>query len=1055
MQATLKSTVIIRHGLGTGGRTLARQLAFRLKGSKLCLWVKDLAQCLALNTTSEVEKLILDLKKLTDLDVVLIGELAEGQNIGGDYHKLFRTTGLILTSQAINSFVGYVPPDGRGSIGSAATTSNSSKKPNGPRLNDIVEIMMPDRLTETEQLSFVQNFLRRSVRVPKLHEQGLPDRFFSAGKVLNVAELVRDKEVFAKLRTMSDAELEQAGFSPTEVRLWKEHLGYHAKDGSTAISLSSDTFWGLLLWDQEYKQNILAIMRSVYARLTSEEQKVIQLVMFYGLFSPSHGLSTSVAHLHLSLFAAVAMLPSSLRLSQSMTSFLAVNYETDIISFRSHLMVYAWKDLLFDGQIMRSSGAVGNTDGEIWGNFIQAHFESMWARGTPNLQSLSCNRAVLQAVLNFMGEYAIWHCVDPYTRLLNKGENKYSIDRGGACQLQYSFLVEFLFGSDFSGYHRVAQLYEYIIDNLLPELATDPRGVQIDAELSFSLKIRTRYAKALTSHAEAKRDASFLRKAEEVLLPVKVKDDKVFERMGAIERGYLRIMLNGLSSTHRPQASKAGEKEEAGLKSKWDALVKAIDTNSLLSRAETAERWYQKAIVHTNFAVPNPKVSIMQTWLVVLDILRVAFADNDYELCFLRLQTHEATLRLASTTRDLFAAARGRWIFDRLTNQDILIGSNKKYRSADTSKKWNERKTQMLVNDCKLQQKKYQSAAWKDVSNRSTLQPPFEYWIARDLWKNDMAQHKDITFQYSIIATNNKIAKCFAEDSTGIPLERREQLFLGFELLLKIATASHVCPCMSLELPAPDNAHISPYVWNNIPRFRECLQKWLDAVRKPVAASVGTSPSARSSASTSGSTSPPPPSPVRQAYYGLTPFFGKCIDLISTCVHSADEAGEGQQELASNGLNNLLDVQWGERYNFWYNRMSRYLVAAQRKVGGLSFSMLIKSAEEKNEKLEEKLREQRNRDTGKYFLFTGTVRTPVPILGALSAHSASAGVRDEQAHTGGTRARILCDQLSHGKREVYIFLPDSHANLPDGQEVSFYLGISGSQLNAHALRLNE
>jgi hypothetical protein len=943
----------------------------------LCLWVKDIA------VNNDLVKFITYLKKLTDLEVVLIGELSESENIGERYKTLCGSARLILTSHSINSFVV-----------SDQTTRNSTKR--GKRTskhfrgNDIVEIVVPDCLSASEHKKFINEFLHRKVCVPNRYPDGLPDKFFVFGKRLHIDEILQDVELKHILQSTSDHDLEKNGFSPNEVRQWKERVGGHCSSTSApAETFASETFWSLLLLDPTYKKNVLQIMSAKYDAMVVHEQRLIQLIMFYGLFSPDHGVPTEVATLILSQFSATSLL-EPLKLSPPLSAFLKQNPEFGVVEFRSHIMTYAWKEILFDRHknIFRS-------------NYLKTHFTELWGPDKRHRKALANNRALLQAVLNFMGDYAIWSCLEPPARLTSA--NLYSI-RGGVFQLQYSFLIEFMFGGkDFEGYSSVAELYEYIVQNVLN--SSDMLKEDIDAEMSFKLNICTRYAKVLTSRAEAKCDTRLLEQAREILdsLSPSIENHTVFERKGAIERAYLRIILKTLKSliTNSQQ-----QQQQQSNQQNWNKVLVNM-RSTMFARAEAAEKWYRKAMVYTGFSTPNPKVSVMQMWLTVLDILRWAFCNKDYSLCFDRIKTPIADER--TNAMELFATARSYWIFNRLADQSISISCNMKYRSADTSNRWNEKKTRQLVKECKEEQCKYEELAWNAVHKADVLNGPYEYWIARDLWKD---KNDCVKFKYSIIAANNKINSCFNVDSKSVGDSiMSEQLFLALELLFKIATSSHGCPGDTILLPRPDQSEICDYVWSNTEQFSLCLENWLKAVRKP--------DPVLSESNLNGTVS-------RQLYYGLTPYFGMCSNLVAVCL--SPRAVLFDKDKASSKLAILVNNQREVRDNLQYNFISRYMIAEVPKIAGvrgaeidsayLSFSVLIK-VDIKNA--------QYTRRSGSisYHVFTGTI----------------------------DGKKILCKELSHGTGEIFIRIPNEYSYLEGTTDpVTFYLGVSGYGFNVHELK---
>lgn len=988
--------------------------------------IKNYQLCLA--KVSAVKEFIKKLQRLTSFDVVLVSS-EQDEAFNGSLSKLYDGPATyIVTSRLLECQI--APLD--------KTSSNATKptggKKRGLQVNkickDTIEIQLPEHLSPSECKEFLDKVQRRSIII---RGWTVPPNFFDQFMALNLDLVCQHYQ--EKLAGCADVDLLKAGLSASEILAWKRRSLFSDTSVRHSSALLPDTFWGMLLFFPEYRDRVKGIMTRVFTSMREQEKSLIRLAVFFGIFAPDHGIAVTVAQYILSCYDDAAFPNFQWSEYSNLSSFFRTvhssnartNTSTSTIHFRCYHMVYAWADILYD-----TSSSSDKLEVKLM-HFIDDHFRNVLLK---KKELFLGDRAVLSAMLSFFCDNMIWHYFPNFPRLSKVSDSEgnmlsYSEEFGKhCCLLRNSFMVEFLFGTNYDGYLQVEHLYEFVEKELLPYVGRDA-----DVELGFSRAIRTHFARILTRRAETTSALKLLDSADKVLdaIPESDWNDKYYERKGAIERAKIRILLKHLKCELFVSGLSSAQYSK-----KCETLAPlVIKDNMLVCAAEAAEKYFVQAMKCSNFCIPHSMVALVQTWLNVLDVLRLLLADQSHQKCFQQLQAAKVFEpgRFVASVRtqfdELLGTLHGKWIFNRISKHLLQAHNTLHYRSE--GKYVNERQTRKELTKCKSELNFYESQEIAKLERTGYSGPPFEWWIASYLWKSE--PFMDAKGIYCLIAANNRCVDSIGKRSGT----DASDLFVGLELLFRVATVCQRSSATRILLPETGKG-VQPFIWENPARLKTCLNDWFKAATDVVLRSNINVSVKRTSRSTTATATAAVTAAAAVCYHGLTPAFALLAQLIYICVFP-DLHTHTDRVDAITDLTDLLQHQWKERFNWHFNKEARYFVTSSPKIEGFSFSMLLKKDymvnydQSKFPSIDSYLQHLRSSQSSTFlFVFHGTVKV------------FRGGQQDVPC--------IACREL-----EIDVKVPsgDSMSNLEnwEGHLVSFYIGIAGSRLVAYGIRKEE
>lgn len=977
---TGKDLIIIRHGLGTGGRTLARHIAYSMHKQALCVVIKDLEACLQKN--EKIRALIKQLHKRTGLKVVIIGEKPPHESLAGSFaQQLYESSAtFILTTRIQESEISDL---------SARDYSNLSGSNSKPKrlVRTVFEIFVPSVLSESERLEFNERLCSRFVT---LNGSTLTAEYFTGCKSVNVDQLLKNEKYTQAIKKCTDAKLLECGFAAFEVLALRRMLSsaeWPNRAMRTKSYLLPDTFWGMLLLFPDYRDTIQKIMRDIFQSEFSEEQrKLVILMTFYGIFSPNHAVPICLASYLLSVYT---VRPGPLTLNSTLSSFMVVDIEQGVIQFRNYHMVYCWANILFDQHIGDSYGL----------QHITLVHELM------NKDAEFCtDPAIVAALQSILCDFPLWHYLPVLSRLDRIATRDGSMIYEEKQNLRYSFFVEFLLGNDYAGFSLAQSIYEYVIKHLL-----DGKALDDDCEHRFPSSVRTHYARLLTRTAEVTKNRSLLKRAEEVLMGISKdnRNEQYFERKGSIERAKIRILQREL----RSKLYARDRRDKASAEKLETELSRDKELFSLVTIAQDAARYYRNAMQVSRYSNPIPMLALISNWLDTLGVLRIVTAEDDYKRCFRQLgraeieeKPHTFSQFILKQLNELLCQIRGVWIFDQISSLFIMIRNTLVYLEHNTRVSSN--RIRKDLSNYRLEVSKYQSDELSEIAKNKYTGPPYVWWIATVISEDKPLSEAKV--QYSILTANdvaNEVCRRDEETGRGSRINENFKLYVALELLFKLAVASHG---LAHDMETFSNAdNFSQYIWHNKRRMLSCVNQWYTA--------------AQGKMKTSGEHAQ-----RDYYYYGLTPVFGMYAHLIFTILNTTN------QEEKLTAICDLCTQLYDQKgYRQWqFNTESRYYVTPIPSIPGLSFSQLIKS---------DTLFDQC--DIGSFESFLYDLRRDERRNGLLKVFS---GVRED--------THFVCTELSGGAYKVRVHMQYAdESKFNKGDKVTFILGMSGSQLRAHAV----
>lgn len=973
---TGKDLIIIRHGLGTGGRTLARHIAYTMHTHALCIVIKNLDA--SLRKKEEIRNMIKVLQKRSGLKVVIIGEKPPHESLAGSFAQLAHdslATSFILTTRILDSEISDL------SAKDSNTGNNKAKR----LVRSVLEILVPSGLSTNEREEFHKRLCTRSI---SLDGYSLSAEFFTAYKSVDVDKLLEDENYRRVIATCTDAKLLECGFAAFEVLAIRRILSSPEGPGRVINNnshLLPDTFWGMLLLFPEYKDTIQKIMRVIFKDEFSEVERQLVIAMtFYGIFSPNHAVPLRLASYILSVYAIGT---GKLPLRSPLTSFVVLDLEQGVIQFRNYHMVYCWADILFDEHIREryNGSSYGLQHIKLIDTLMEADPE------------FCRDPRIISALQSTLCDYPVWHYLPALARLHPISKKDGSMNYEDRQGLRYSFFVEYLLGNGYEGFNLVSELYDYVIKNVLKEA----RCLEDDETHRFPSSVRTHYARLLTRTAEVNKNRSLLEKANEVLSGVSKENhnEQYFERKGSIERAKIRILHRELLSI-RSLDAKSSERKKTDLGKDTELL--SLDTAAL-----AAARYYRQAMQVSRYGNPIPMLALVSNWLDTLTVLRVFTADDDYNKCFRQLQMadiespHKFSASMRTDLSELLAKIRGEWIFDEISSLAIMVRNTSVYR-LDNNMRVSTNRTKKDLNRYKDLASRYQSDEISKLERNDFIGPPYEWRIANTIsedWPLSEAKVK-----YSLLSANKV---CMQEADEGARMNERTSLYVALELMFKLAVASQGFAHDLVFLPAAGNPDC---IWHDKNKLRllTCVNQWYSAAQGIVKA-----------AGESGEKD--------YHYYGLTPVFGMYAHLIFVILNTSDQM---EKLAAIRQLSAQLREQ--KKLKQWqFNTESRYYVTPKPKIQGLSFSQLIKSDVLFNQ----------HENSCSFESFLCSLRGDARKESMLKVFS---GVRGPNY--------FVCTELSDGEDSVHVQMQHAdESRFVEGDMVTFFLGMAGSQLRAHAV----